>query len=66
VVLFLGANLISIIFFIKIIFLSFVFIWVRGSLPRFRYDKLIYLAWKIYLPLSLNYLIFLLGLILIR
>lgn len=66
VVIFLGADLNSIIFFYKIIFISFLFIWVRGSLPRFRYDKLMYLAWKIYLPLSLNFLIFLLGLIFIN
>nr|YP_010586237.1 NADH dehydrogenase subunit 1 [Himalopsyche eos]UZZ43999.1 NADH dehydrogenase subunit 1 [Himalopsyche eos] len=60
-VLFLGADLNSIMFYLKMIFLSFMFIWVRGSLPRFRYDKLMYMAWKIYLPLSLNYLLFLLG-----
>nr|BDL61491.1 NADH dehydrogenase subunit 1 like protein [Arcotheres sp. GK-2022] len=39
----------------------FLFIWVRGTLPRFRYDKLMYLAWKSYLPLSINYLIFFIG-----
>nr|YP_010586250.1 NADH dehydrogenase subunit 1 [Himalopsyche malenanda]UZZ44012.1 NADH dehydrogenase subunit 1 [Himalopsyche malenanda] len=60
-VLFLGADLNSFMFYLKMIFLSFMFIWVRGSLPRFRYDKLMYMAWKIYLPLSLNYLLFLLG-----
>lgn len=40
---------------------AFLFIWVRGTLPRFRYDKLIYLAWKSFLPFSLVYLIFLTG-----
>lgn len=40
------------------VFFCYLFIWVRGTLPRFRYDKLISLAWKRYLPLSLNYLIF--------
>lgn len=45
-------------FYLKLIFISFLFIWVRGSFPRFRYDKLIYLTWKLYLPISLFLLIF--------
>nr|YP_010586549.1 NADH dehydrogenase subunit 1 [Rhyacophila kando]UZZ44363.1 NADH dehydrogenase subunit 1 [Rhyacophila kando] len=65
VVMFLGADLFSIMFYLKMIFLSFIFIWIRGSLPRFRYDKLMYLAWKIYLPLALNFLIFMLSIIFI-
>jgi len=43
---FLGGDIYSFIFFFKLILISFIFIWVRGTLPRFRYDKLIYLAWK--------------------
>jgi NADH-ubiquinone oxidoreductase chain 1 len=35
-----------------------VFIWIRGTIPRYRYDKLMNLAWKSYLPASLNFLIF--------
>jgi NADH-ubiquinone oxidoreductase chain 1 len=35
----------------------FIYIWVRGTLPRFRYDKLIYLCWKRILPISLNIII---------
>nr|APX40940.1 NADH dehydrogenase subunit 1 [Apteropeda orbiculata] len=58
VILFLGANLISFIFFMKSVFVSFFWLWVRGTLPRYRYDKLMYLAWKSYLPISLNYLFF--------
>nr|QYA18185.1 NADH dehydrogenase subunit 1 [Isoscelipteron pectinatum] len=61
-VMFLGSNLFSIMFFMKLVFISFMFIWVRGTLPRYRYDKLMYLAWKSYLPLSLNYLFFYMGL----
>merc|ERR1711956_123529 len=34
-------------FYIKLVFVAFCFIWVRGTLPRFRYDKLIYLAKKV-------------------
>nr|AVN67666.1 NADH dehydrogenase subunit 1 [Parcoblatta pensylvanica] len=61
-ILFLGADVNSFIFYIKLSIVSFMFIWVRGTLPRFRYDKLMYLAWKSFLPMSLNYLIFFLGL----
>ena len=57
-VLFFGRDVINIQFYFKLIFISFVFIWARGTLPRFRYDKLMYLAWKCFLPFSLNYLIF--------
>jgi len=57
VLIFLGLR----IYFVYVlvgIFLSFSVIWVRGSFPRYRYDMLIGLAWKIYLPLSLIFLIF--------
>ena len=40
-------------FFIKVGLLLFVFLWVRATLPRFRYDQLMRLGWKIFLPLSL-------------
>ena len=49
--------------FFLFIFIAFLFVWVRGTLPRFRYDKLIYLAWKSFLPFSLVYLIFLGGIV---
>nr|YP_011002917.1 NADH dehydrogenase subunit 1 [Leucoptera coffeella]WPR14283.1 NADH dehydrogenase subunit 1 [Leucoptera coffeella] len=49
-------------FYFKLTFISFLFVWVRGTLPRYRYDKLMYLAWKIYLPVSLNFLLFFVGL----
>nr|AVM84844.1 NADH dehydrogenase subunit 1 [Anopheles gambiae] len=62
VVIFLGSDIYSFMFFLKLSFISFIFIWVRGTLPRFRYDKLMYLAWKSFLPLSLNYLFFFVGL----
>nr|YP_010238583.1 NADH dehydrogenase subunit 1 [Cephenemyia stimulator]QTE20640.1 NADH dehydrogenase subunit 1 [Cephenemyia stimulator] len=60
-VMFLGSDLFSMVFFIKLTLISFMFIWVRGTLPRFRYDKLMYLAWKGFLPFSLNYLLFIIG-----
>nr|AQM40018.1 NADH dehydrogenase subunit 1 [Tettigonia chinensis] len=61
-VMFLGGDVLTFSFFLKLTLVAFVFIWVRGTLPRFRYDKLMYLAWKVYLPLSLNFLCFFLGL----
>nr|QOV03278.1 NADH dehydrogenase subunit 1 [Hydrellia maura] len=60
-VLFLGCDLLSFQFYFKLMFISFMFIWARGTLPRFRYDKLMYLAWKCFLPFSLNYLLFFIG-----
>nr|AQP28929.1 NADH dehydrogenase subunit 1 [Dicuspiditermes sp. 2 TB-2017] len=60
-VIFLGSDLYSFFFYFKLTFISFLFIWVRGTLPRFRYDKLMYLAWSSFLPLSLNYLMFFVG-----
>lgn len=59
---YIGGYGLSLFFYFKLRLISFIFIWVRGTLPRYRYDKLIYLAWKIYLPLSLNFLIFYIGL----
>nr|YP_009485350.1 NADH dehydrogenase subunit 1 [Dinorhynchus dybowskyi]AVA07538.1 NADH dehydrogenase subunit 1 [Dinorhynchus dybowskyi] len=64
-VIFLGCDLISVFFYIKIMFIVFWFIWVRGVLPRFRYDKLMYLTWKLFLPLSLNYFIFYLSILIL-
>nr|UQJ73433.1 NADH dehydrogenase subunit 1 [Diamesa sp. 9XL]UQJ73511.1 NADH dehydrogenase subunit 1 [Diamesa sp. 1XL]UQJ73576.1 NADH dehydrogenase subunit 1 [Diamesa sp. 6XL] len=60
-VVFLGGDVYSFIFFIKLAVVSFMFIWVRGTLPRFRYDKLMFLAWKSFLPFSLNYLFLFIG-----
>jgi NADH-ubiquinone oxidoreductase chain 1 len=59
---FLGGDIFRIIFFLKLSFISYIFIWVRGTLPRFRYDKLIYLAWKRFLPFSLNYILLVISL----
>ncbi|YP_001650761.1 NADH dehydrogenase subunit 1 (mitochondrion) [Manduca sexta] len=61
VIIYMGGYSLSLIFYLKLTFMSFLFIWVRGTLPRYRYDKLMYLAWKSYLPVSLNFLLFFLG-----
>nr|ALO20765.1 NADH dehydrogenase subunit 1 [Staurostoma mertensii] len=47
----------DIIFFIKGTFIVFLFVWVRASFPRLRYDQLMSLLWKTYLPLSLSFII---------
>nr|QZZ18201.1 NADH dehydrogenase subunit 1 [Bibasis miraculata] len=61
VLIYLGGYSLSLLFYYKVMFISFFFIWVRGTLPRYRYDKLMYLSWKIYLPISLNFMMLFLG-----
>jgi NADH-quinone oxidoreductase subunit H len=46
----------SIWFGIKICFFVILYIWMRAALPRYRYDQLMALGWKIFLPISLTYL----------
>jgi NADH-quinone oxidoreductase subunit H len=47
----------SIWFGLKICFFVILFVWMRAALPRYRYDQLMGLGWKIFLPISLGYLI---------
>jgi NADH-quinone oxidoreductase subunit H len=44
-------------FILKICFVLFVFIWVRATLPRYRYDQLMRLGWKVFLPFSLLWVV---------
>ncbi|MFT5702933.1 MAG: NADH-quinone oxidoreductase subunit H [Rickettsiales bacterium] len=44
-------------FILKIVFLLFCFIWVRATLPRYRYDQLMRLGWKVFLPISLIWVV---------
>nr|YP_009503308.1 NADH dehydrogenase subunit 1 [Splendrillia sp. 1 MNHN IM 2013-9619]AXA45275.1 NADH dehydrogenase subunit 1 [Splendrillia sp. 1 MNHN IM 2013-9619] len=45
-------------FMFKVLTFSFIFIWVRASYPRFRYDLLMNLTWKSFLPTALSFLLF--------
>jgi NADH-quinone oxidoreductase subunit H len=48
-------------FLIKLFACLFVFLWVRATLPRYRYDQLMTLGWKVFLPISLGYLVIVAG-----
>ena len=48
-------------FALKVAFCLFVFLWVRATFPRYRYDQLMRLGWKVFLPLSLLWVILTAG-----
>jgi NADH-quinone oxidoreductase subunit H len=50
-------------FGIKTAAMLFIFIWVRAAYPRYRYDQLMRIGWKIFLPFSLGWLILIVGLL---
>jgi NADH-quinone oxidoreductase subunit H len=52
-------------FIFKVCAVMFVFLWVRATLPRFRYDQLMRLGWKIFLPFSLAWVIVIAGVLLV-
>ena len=64
IIIFFGGSLPLKIFPVKILLialkarmLSCLFLWIRASLPRFRYDQLMFLKWKSYLPFSIGFLV---------
>jgi NADH-quinone oxidoreductase subunit H len=69
VIMFLGGWLfVYTVFFIdpfilglKVSFILFFFIWVRASFPRYRVDQLMRLCWKIFLPLALGFVLFVMS-----
>ncbi len=52
-------------FILKIILVLFLFLWVRATTPRYRYDQLMRLGWKIFLPFSLIYVVLTAGYLLV-
>jgi NADH-quinone oxidoreductase subunit H len=44
----------SIVYIIKVYIYLFAFIWVRATLPRYRYDQLMRLGWKVFVPITIG------------
>lgn len=63
-VIFLGSSF-NLFLLVKRVFIRFCFIWVRGTIPRYRYDKLMGLAWKVFLPARLLLFIYCVFLVVI-
>nr|CAH7715894.1 unnamed protein product [Callosobruchus chinensis] len=51
-------------FVLKIVLLLFIFIWIRATIPRYRYDQLMRLGWKVFLPISVLWVILISGVLL--
>jgi NADH-quinone oxidoreductase subunit H len=52
-------------FFIKITFIAFSYVWVRATLPRYRYNQLMSIGWKIFLPVTFGLLLFYAGILIL-
>ncbi|MDR3524442.1 MAG: NADH-quinone oxidoreductase subunit NuoH [Acetobacteraceae bacterium] len=52
-------------FIAKICFVLFFFLWTRATFPRYRYDQLMRLGWKVFLPFSLVYLVLVAGVLMV-
>jgi NADH-quinone oxidoreductase subunit H len=50
-------------FGMKVAFMAFAFIWIRAAYPRYRYDQLMRLGWKVFLPLSLAWVLLIAGIL---
>nr|WQM20560.1 NADH dehydrogenase subunit 1 [Eusarima sp.] len=58
VIFFFCDSVFSFFIFLSVLFFVFCFVWVRGTFPRYRYDKLMMLSWSCYLPVVLNFMFF--------
>ena len=54
----------AMVFSLKFFMILYVFIWIRGTLPRFRFDQLMRYGWKIFLPVALGNVIVSAGVLL--
>jgi NADH-quinone oxidoreductase subunit H len=52
-------------FFVKITFIAFSYVWVRATLPRYRYNQLMSIGWKIFLPITFGLLLFYAGILIL-
>ncbi|OWZ25673.1 NADH-quinone oxidoreductase subunit NuoH [Wolbachia endosymbiont of Wuchereria bancrofti] len=52
-------------FVLKIVLLLFIFVWIRATIPRYRYDQLMRLGWKVFLPISVLWVILISGVLLL-
>jgi NADH-quinone oxidoreductase subunit H len=50
-------------FSLKLVFVSFFYVWVRATFPRFRYDQLLLMGWKYFLPITFSYFLFVAGIL---
>nr|YP_010507258.1 NADH dehydrogenase subunit 1 [Xenos yangi]QPP04710.1 NADH dehydrogenase subunit 1 [Xenos cf. moutoni RZ-2020]UXG18687.1 NADH dehydrogenase subunit 1 [Xenos yangi] len=62
---FFSGNLLSFNFYLKLMMLVYLYMMIRGAFPRFRYDKLMMMAWKVFLPLTLGLYIFYFSIIML-
>jgi NADH:ubiquinone oxidoreductase subunit H len=53
----------SVWFSLKVLIFLFIYIWVRAAFPRYRYDQLMRIGWKVFLPLSLAWVVFVSGIL---
>ena len=62
---FFSSSTNSINLYIRTTLFVFLWVWVRVTLPRYRYDKLMNIAWKVYLPITLGCILWVLSLLII-
>jgi NADH-quinone oxidoreductase subunit H len=58
-------GLTNAVFLLKTLCFIWIFVWVRWTLPRFRYDQLMFLGWKVMLPIGLAYIVLIATVILV-